>query len=365
MHIDSSLLTLVYLHSLGFSQRALSRIFETRDNYEEVYNNLSPELLLKLWFKSEKIQTILGAKTKLDTEKIEDLLEKLEVKIVTLKDSEYPGLLRQTPVCPYFLYVRWALPTHANLISVIGSRKSTVYSRNVLGDILPALVQKGYGVISGGAYGVDTLAHKITLEHGGYTMAVFGTGIDRCYPKENRDFFNHILSTGWALLSALPLGMGPEPYNFPIRNEIVAGISRGTLVTEAAIKSGTLITAGLALDFGRDVFAIPGDITKETSSGTNALIRDGHAKLTMDALDILGEYETLTVADNTLQVVTSPTFEDATEKAIYHLLAQEPLDVSSIEDTLGTDIAIITFKLSIMEVRGVIEMDMSGNYRTR
>ena len=159
--------------------------------------------------------------------------------------------------------------------------------------------------------------------------------------------------------------MGPEPYNFPIRNEIVAGISRGTLVTEAAIKSGTLITAGLALDFGRDVFAIPGDITKETSSGTNALIRDGHAKLTMNALDILGEYETLTVTDNILRVVSSPIFEDPTEKAIYELLRKEPLDVSSIEDTLGSDIATIAFKLSMMEVRGIVEIDMSGNYRTR
>ncbi len=135
-------------------------------------------------------------------------------------------------------------------------------------------------------------------------------------------------------------------------------------MTEAAIKSGTLITAGLALDFGRDVFAVPGDITKETSSGTNTLIRDGHAKLTMNALDILGEYETLTVMDNVLQVAVSPKFEDPLEQAIYELLAKEPLDVSSIEDTLGADIATIAFKLSMMEVRGIVEMDMSGNYRT-
>lgn len=245
---------------------------------------------------------------------------------------------------------------------MVGSRKSTSYSRTVLTNIIPELVQRGYGIISGGAYGVDTLAHKITIENGGYALAVFGTGIDRCYPKENKDFFNNILKSGGALVSPFPIGMGPEPYNFPIRNEVVAGISRGTLVTEAAEKSGTIITAGLALDFGRDVFAIPGDITKATSSGTNILIRDGQAKLIINASDILSEYETETSTQGNIVVKKIPKFDDPIEASIYEILKTESMSISSMEDILNADVSIIAFKLSMMEVRGIVEMGMDGNY---
>jgi DNA processing protein len=157
--------------------------------------------------------------------------------------------------------------------------------------------------------------------------------------------------------------MGPESYNFPIRNEIVAGISRGTLVTEAAEKSGTLITAGLALDFGRDVFAIPGDVSRVTSTGTNTLIRDGQAKLTISAMDILSEYEIITAIDGKKTPLPLPLFDDAIERSIYELLGTESLDISSIEDTLGIDISTIAFKLSMMEVRGIVGMNSDGSYK--
>lgn len=209
---------------------------------------------------------------------------------------------------------------------------------------------------------MDSLAHKAALENGGYTLAVFGTGIDGCYPKENKELFAQILASGGALVSPFPLGTAPEPYNFPIRNEIVAGISRGTLVTEAAEKSGTLITAGLALDFSRDVFALPGEITKATSSGTNALIRDGQAKLIMNANDILSEYETVTIAMKNEKTAAPPKLDDPLERSIYELIRSEPLDASSISDRLDIDIATVAFKLSMMEVAGMAEMALDGSY---
>lgn len=359
------LLPLVYLHSIGFTQKALTRIFAKEENYEDFYDKLDRQVLTNLRFTEERILSLLEAKQKLDTDKISRLIRELGVQIITLTHPLYPELLGQTPVCPYFLYVRGTLPVHTSLISVVGSRKSTTYSRTTLSDILPELVRNGYGIISGGAYGVDSLAHKTTLEHGGYTLAVFGTGIDRCYPRENKELFLQILESGGALVSAFPIGMGPEPFNFPIRNEIVAGISKGTLITEAAEKSGTLITAGLALDFGRDVFALPGEITKATSAGTNILIRDGQAKLIMNAMDILSEYETMTIIQDKLVVLPTPKFDDPTEKSIYELLHGGPLDVSSIEDKLEIDIATIAFKLSMMEVRGVVEMTIDGRYRVK
>ncbi len=361
----NNFLSLVLLHSAGFTQKALSRIFENDENYEDFYNSISLEKLQKLGFKEDKIQWILKKKTELNITKISELLEKLDVQIITVKNPLYPELLQQAPVHPYFLYVRGNLPSHTNLISVVGSRKSTQYSRAVLSDIIPELVRSGYGIISGWAYGVDSIGHKTTLESGGYTIAVFGTGIDRCYPKENKELFLNILSAGWALISPFPLGTLPEQYNFPIRNEIVAGLSKGTLVTEAAEKSGTLITAGLALDFGRDVFAIPGEVTKVTSSGTNALIRDGQAKLITNAMDILSEYGTMTVVDNEIKVQPTIVFDDEAEQTLYEALKVESLDISSLEDKLGIDISTIAFKLSMMEVRGIIEMNIDGSYRVK
>ncbi len=145
----------------------------------------------------------------------------------------------------------------------------------------------------------------------------------------------------------------------------MAGISRGTLVTEAAEKSGTLITAGLALDFGREVFALPGDITKTTSTGTNRMIRDGEAKLVIEATDILCEYETVSIRENKIDPVIIHTCNDPVEKSLYELLMKGSYNISDMEDILGLDIAIISFKLSMMEVRGIIHMGMDGSYNIK
>lgn len=142
------LLPLVFLHSLGFSQKALSRIFENSEDYGDFYDNLDHSSLQKLGLKEDKIQTILEKKSKLHTAKISEYIEKLGVQIITVKDPLYPELLRETPVRPYFLYVRGALPTRTSLISVVGSRKSTAYSRTTLGTIVPELVRAGYGIVS-------------------------------------------------------------------------------------------------------------------------------------------------------------------------------------------------------------------------
>lgn len=142
------LFPLVFLHSLGFSQKALSRIFENGENYGDFYDRLDYQLLQKLGLKEDRIQSILEKKQKLHTAKITEYIEKLGVQIITVKDPQYPELLRQTPIRPYFLYVRGTLPVHTNLISVVGSRKSTMYSRTTLGTIIPELVRAGYGIVS-------------------------------------------------------------------------------------------------------------------------------------------------------------------------------------------------------------------------
>ena len=142
------MINLIYLHSVGFTQRALSRIFEHDENYKDFYTALSHESLRKLGFKEERIQTILQKKEKLDIGKIHKLVQELDVQTITAKNPLYPELLQKTPVRPYFLYVRGTLPANTNLISVVGSRKSTSYSRTVLSSIIPELVRSGYGIVS-------------------------------------------------------------------------------------------------------------------------------------------------------------------------------------------------------------------------
>lgn len=154
------------------------------------------------------------------------------------------------------------LPLNTALISVVGSRKHSQYAASCLEKIIPELIRAGYGIISGGAYGIDSVSHEITLKNKGYTAAIFGAGMDIVYPLSNHQLFEEIVSQGGALISQFPLGTLAEPYNFPIRNAVVAGISRGTLIAEAGEDSGTLITARLALEANHDVFVIPADISR-------------------------------------------------------------------------------------------------------
>jgi DNA processing protein len=157
---------------------------------------------------------------------IDATLKKHNIKIVTLHDSAYPILLKNISHPPYLIYVRGDLRDTTNLISAVGSRKNSKYAEIALEKIIPDLIRAGFGVVSGGAYGVDALAHSITLEHEGYTIAVVGTGVDLVYPAQNRELFANILKSDGAIISIFPLSTRAEIYNFPIRNEIVAAMSR-------------------------------------------------------------------------------------------------------------------------------------------
>lgn len=205
--------------------------------------------------------------------------------------------------------------------------------------------------MSGGAYGVDALAHQVTLAHGGYTIAVVGTGVDLVYPAQNRIMFDAILSSGGAIISMFPVGMKAEIYHFPIRNELVAGMTRGVVIGEAAEKSGTLITARLALESNRDVFVIPGDITRPNSTGANYLIRDGLGKLITCAEDILNEYHLQTQILDIDEPKKELHFDDELEKTVYELLEKESQDASALALVLDEDASMILYKCSMLEVK--------------
>lgn len=209
-------------------------------------------------------------------------------RIVTQNDPAYPALLVQIPDPPPLLYVYGEFATDDLAIAVVGSRNATNYGMGATRQLCMDLVKQGVTIVSGMARGVDTAAHTGALDAGGRTVAVLGTGLDYIYPRENERLYHRIAENG-AVISEFPLGSGPDAHRFPIRNRIISGMSHGTVVVEATARSGSLITARLAADQGREVFAVPGNIHSFKSVGTHTLIKEG-AKLAAHAWDILDEF---------------------------------------------------------------------------
>jgi DNA processing protein len=211
-------------------------------------------------------------------------LSAIGVDLIADGDERYPAELAALPDHPLWLFVRGSLPPGGG-VGVVGSRRATRYGLELARTIASRVALAGWPVISGLAKGIDTAAHHGALETGGQTTAVLGSGIDVWYPRGNRALGESILATGGGVISEFPPGTTPEPWRFPARNRIISGLSGVVIVVEAAVKSGALITARLALEHGTFVMAVPGDLSRETSAGANLLIRDGaHPVTELDAL---------------------------------------------------------------------------------
>ncbi len=217
-----------------------------------------------------------------------------DMKILTLTDTAYPSLLSQIHTPPKQLYYRGdiSLLNRSNMLAVVGSRKVTPYGQQAAEALLPSCIRAGVLIVSGLAYGIDSIAHRMCVKAGAPTVAVLGSGIDdrSIYPKENLSLAHDILTNGGLLISEYKPGTSPHASHFPARNRIIAGLCKVTLVIQAAKRSGSLITARLALEGGREVLAVPGPITDPASEGTNMLIRDG-AQPVLDTNDILSIFE--------------------------------------------------------------------------
>lgn len=248
--------------------------------------------LMRLAGFSEKMARLLVAGLS-DTSKLDQecqLLEKENIKLITLFDQEYPEILQQIYLPPLVLYCKGAeLTSVAKRISIVGARKATHYADMVIQELVPLLVAHDWEIVSGGAIGADAMAHAATLHSGGKTVAVLGSGLLRPYPEANYKLFDQIAEQGGSVLSSFSLQTPPEKGNFPARNRIIAGLSQGCIVVQAGQKSGALITAQFALENGRQVFAVPGPIHDELSIGCHDLIKQG-AKLVASIGDILEEF---------------------------------------------------------------------------
>ncbi len=218
-------------------------------------------------------------------------MEKHNIKIISIQDELYPRLLEKIYGAPINLYIRGNEKALINpCIAIVGCRKANDYGKKIAREFAYNLSKSGFTIVSGLAKGIDSYAHFGTIEAKRKTIAVLGNGLDTIYPKENLKLSEKILENEGAIISEYPLGTQPNRENFPARNRIISGLSNGILVVEAKEKSGTLITTDFALEQGRDVFVIPGNIDSENSFGTNELIKQG-AKLVTNPKEILEEYQ--------------------------------------------------------------------------
>lgn len=309
--------------------------------------------LLKSKIDEKIIHEFLVWREKLDEEKIHKILEQEKISCLILTDKNYPKLLKEVYDPPFCLFVRGKLAPDDFNLAVVGTRKYSTYGKQVTEKLVGELSNQGVTIVSGLAFGIDIIAHTTTLQNHGKTIAVLGSGINRhhIYPGEHKNIAEQIVENNGALISEYPPGTLPNKFTFPRRNRIIAGMSLGTLVIEAAEKSGALITAEYAMESGREVFAIPQNITSPTSKGTNNLLKNG-AKLVTSSEDIL---EGLDLQDIEVYVTNKQILGDSPqENAVLAVLSQEPKHIDEITKASKLSSTEISATLTIMEMKGKV-----------
>ena len=353
---------LAWLHYIWFTHKKLHKIFENTQNYKEVFEKINHTYLKENWFLDKQIEIILERYKKVNLEFLKSKLEKRKAKIITFFDSEYPENLKNVSNPPFLFYLRWKLDLSPKF-AIIWSRKISSYWNKVIEDFCIQL-SKYFTITSGWAAWCDTKAHKETLKNNWKTIAIIWTWIDLDYPIENEKLFEEIANNSWAIISIFPIWEVGNPYNFPVRNEIVAWLSEWILVVEAREKSGSLITAKLGLDLWKEIFAIPWDIFKWGSIWTNNLIKSWEAKLVLNANDILVEFNinnNIKKEEKNIKI----NFNDQIEENIYNTLIVENLNINEISKKLKLDISIISLKISMMEINWIIMKDISWKYKIK
>ena len=273
------------------------------------------------------------------------------LEVLTWDDEAYPESLRTVDGAPPVIYVRGRILSQDEwAIAVVGTRHASNYGREVARVLGSELAQAGVTVISGLALGIDTVAHRAALDAGGRTIAVLGSGVDQIYPPQNRGLAQAIVQQG-ALISDYALGTRPDASNFPPRNRIISGLSRGVIIVEAGERSGALITARFAAEQGRDLFAVPGSILAPGSAGCNALIQQGAAPL-LSVDDVLEQLNMSRIVDHTAVRQSVPP--DPAEAALLQHLSHEPVHVDDLVRLANMTTGQVSSLLALMELKGMV-----------
>jgi DNA processing protein len=329
---------------------------------EEVFKATPEELVAVEGMDRAAVESIIRYNPGNELERELELIDKYEVQVLSIQDEGYPFNLKFTFDPPCLLYIKGTLIPEDNVsVAIVGSRRATAYGRTVAEKLGGELAKKGITVVSGLARGIDTCAHRGTLAGGGRTIAVLGSGLGVIYPPENKNLAEEITRQG-AVISEFPIMSSPEKGHFPRRNRLISGLTLGTIVVEAAEESGALITAGYALEQGREVFAVPGNIWSKYSQGTHKLIRQG-AKLTARVEDILEEIESLRemcLSGQKESLNIQPTvILTPEEQQVYEGMGSDPVYIDIISENANININLLASVLMGLEMKGRIKQ-LSG-----
>ena len=305
------------------------------------------------------VENFVDTRSKVDLDALWDEISAKNIRVMTWDDADYPARLREISQPPPIIYLRGEiLEEDAWAVAIVGTRRVTSYGRQVTEEVASFLAQNGVTIVSGLARGVDGIAHQAALNSGGRTIAVLGSGVNRIYPSEHRNLAQQVEKAG-AVISDYAPDTPPEGSNFPPRNRIISGLSMATIVIEAAETSGALITANFALEQGREIFALPGNIFAPQSKGPNRLIQKGAHPL-LRPRDILEILDLTRITEHRSAQRTLPT--DSTEVQLLGTLTHEPIHVDEIRAKTGLAVEKVSSTLVMMELKGMVRHVGGMNY---
>ncbi len=305
------------------------------------------------------LSNLMTARSTISLDGEMEKIERQGAKVLTWDDPAYPPRLLNIYNPPPVLYVKGEILEEDQwAVAVVGTRGATVYGKEAARRIAGGLARNGLTIVSGLARGIDSEAHRAALDAGGRTIAVLGSGVDVIYPAESRKLAQAVIERG-AMVSEYAMGTRPEASNFPPRNRIISGLSLGVVIVEAGERSGALITGDFALEQGREVFAVPGNIFRKKSMGTNKLIQQG-AKPVLSVEDVLEELNLTMVSQQAEVRAVVP--ENETEAALLEYITADPVHVDEIGRKSGLPIAQVSSTLALMELKGMVRQVGGMNY---
>jgi DNA processing protein len=356
--VDDLLYYLGFNHVPGIGPARLDRLLSYFGDLHSAWYAPTAELMAA-GLDTRSSEALTDIRRTLDLEAVYERIMAQDIRVISRDDPEYPPLLAQTTHPPFLLYVRGTL-TQADrwAVAVVGTRQATAYGKEVTRKLVAGLVAAGVTIVSGLALGIDAVAHSAALTAGGRTLAVLGSGVDQIYPLHNRRIGLSIVQQG-ALISEYPPGTMPMATNFPPRNRLISGLSLGVLVVEAAPKSGALITTSFALEQGREVFAVPGNIFSPRSEGVHHLIRDGATLVTcvehiLEALQLQSA-----VAHQEVAAALPETKEEADLLA---MVEDEPCHIDAIQRRSGMSMQTVSATLTVLELKGLVRQTGGMHY---
>ena len=343
--------TAITWFALGvLTKRRYDMLLKRFGNLVEALSGLNETMLQELGCKAETVTQTLQRKEKLQIAQYAERLEQAGIAMISIEDDLYPAMLKEIGDPPVFLSYRGDLSLLSRpCLGIVGSRNMSSYGKRIVDSWVPEITGNSVVTVSGLALGIDAAVASSTIAAGGKTVAVLGHGLARIYPPSNAGLAREIIEKGGLILSEFPLDIAPDKYTFPARNRIIAGLSRGVLVVEAGEGSGALITADLAIDYGREAFAVPGSIFSELSAGCHAILSRGEAKIALSAREVLQDIGVLPM---TQSVIHSPPPEDPLQRQIWEALTGVPQRISDLVESCALDASCIGATLTTLEIAG-------------